>query len=29
MKPKKLSEKDIGTTLAMRVVNDRAKQDAA
>ncbi len=29
MKPKKLSEKDIGTILAMRVINDRAKQDAA
>ncbi len=29
MKPKKLSEKDIGTILAMGVINDRAKQDPA
>lgn len=29
MKPKKLSDEDIGTILAMSVLNDRAKQDAA
>ena len=29
MKPKKLSDEDIGTILAMSVINDRAKQDAA
>ena len=29
MKPKKLSDEDIGTILAMRIINDRAKQDAA
>lgn len=29
MKPKKLSDEDIGTIFAMRVINDRAKQDAA
>lgn len=29
MKPKKLSDEDIGTILAMKVLNDRAKQDAA
>ncbi|CAD6567929.1 MAG: hypothetical protein ASARMPREDX12_000844 [Alectoria sarmentosa] len=29
MKPKKLSDEDIGTILAMRVINDKAKQDAA
>ena len=28
MKPKKLSDEDIGTILAMKVINDRAKQDA-
>ena len=28
MKPKKLSDEDIGTILAMSVINDRAKQDA-
>lgn len=29
MKPKQLSAEDIGTILAMSVINDRAKQDAA
>lgn len=29
MKPKKLSDEDIGTILAMKVINDRAKQDVA
>lgn len=29
MKPKKLSDGEIGTIFAMKVINDRAKQDAA
>ena len=29
MKPQRLSDEDIGTIFAMRVINDRAKQDAA
>ena len=29
MKPRKLSDEDIGTIFAMKVISDRAKQDAA
>ena len=29
MKPKKLSDEDIGTILTMKIVNDRAERDAA
>ena len=29
MKPKKLSDEDIGAILAMRIINDRAREDAA
>lgn len=29
MKPKRLSDEDIGAILATRIINDRTKQDAA